>query len=368
MSQVPRAGTPRAILATLLVLVVATALALVGCLAIGPGPVRSKEKKVIGYVTYWDQQRGFDTVRRHLDRFEEVTPFWYSLDARGRIVLVDDDNTTIDRRTVRFLQGKGIRVIPAITNLRNGDWDPGLVSSVLHDPARLRAHVRNIVTLATTEGYDGIDLDYEDLWAADRDTYSAFLRELSGALHAKGKVLTSAVHPKMSDAGDDDRNAAQDYRAIGAAVDEVRVMTYDYHWKTSPPGPVAPARWVEDVIAWTVTQIPKEKVVLGAVLLGYDWVGGVGTTVDYQQAMSLAGRHRAAVDHRAGDRSPSFTYIDSRGRKHEVWFEDAQSVNVKLGLVQKYGLGGVFFWRLGGEDPAVWPSVAARGRDAAGSG
>jgi spore germination protein len=71
----------------------------------------------------------------------------------------------------------------------------------------------------------------------------------------------------VSDAGDDGRNAAQDFRAIGVAVDEVRVMTYDYSWDTSPPGPIAPADWVREVIAWTVTEIPRHKVVLCVVLL-----------------------------------------------------------------------------------------------------
>ena len=46
-------------------------------------------------------------------------------------------------------------------------------------------------------------------------------------------------------------------------------------------------------------------------------------------------------------------------------FEDAQSVEAKLGLVQEYDLGGVFFWRLGGADERVWtlvqPSEVARG-------
>jgi spore germination protein YaaH len=44
-------------------------------------------------------------------------------------------------------------------------------------------------------------------------------------------------------------------------------MTYDYSWDTSPPGPIAPADWVREVIAWTVTEIPRHKVVLCVVLL-----------------------------------------------------------------------------------------------------
>lgn len=316
------------------------------------------EPKRVGYVPYWDQRRGFDVVRQHLDLFDQVSPVWYSLEPTGDIVLADAENTTVERRTVRLLQAKGIEVIPTITNLRDGDWAPGLVQSMLHDPAAVRTHVRELVELVDSKGYDGIDIDYEHLRAEDRRQYSDFLTMLGEALHDEGKVLTTAVHPKTSEEGDDERNVAQDFAAIGAAVDQVRVMTYDYSWEDSPPGPVAPAGWVEEVIEWTVTQVPPHKVVLGIVLLGYDWANGHGETVDYEQARATARAHNVTV-RRSGDGSPWFRYRDASGTRHEVWFEDAESVSAKLGLVSEYGLGGTFFWRLGGEDSEVW-SLANR--------
>lgn len=322
----------------------------------GPAPVPGREPTVIAYVPYWDQQRGFASVRRNIERIDEVSPFWYSLDRQGAVVLADDENTTIDRATVRFLRDRGIKVLPTVTNLRNGDWVPDLVSGMLADPAAVDRHVRALTDLAVREGYDGIDLDYEDLRAADREPYVAFLRRLATALHAEGKLLATSVHPKSDDAGDDERNVAQDYRAIGQIVDQVRVMTYDYAWDTSPPGPVAPARWVEEVIAWTVTQVPADKVVLGSVLLGYDWVDGRGTTMDHERAMALAERHGAQI-RRQPDKAPWFRYTDDAGREHEVHWEDGPSVEVKLRLVAEYGLGGTFFWSLGREDPAVWSAL-----------
>lgn len=310
----------------------------------------------IGYVPYWDQDRAFRVVRHNPELFDQVSPVWYAPDSQGRVELADADNTTIDLVTVNSLQANGIEVIPTVTNLRDGEWDPETVQAMLHDPGAQDNHVDELVELAVANQYDGIDIDYEDLSGQDRDVFSEFLTELGTALRAAGKQLTVAVHPKSSDEGDDERNVAQDYRAIGAAADQVRVMTYDYSWDTSRPGPVAPADWVADVIAWTVTQIPPEKVVLGIVLLGYDWGDGPGITVDYEQAHSIAEAHDATV-RRSEDGSPWFAYRDSSGTRHEVWYEDAQSARAKLTLVSEYGLGGAFFWRLGGEDPRVWPTA-----------
>jgi spore germination protein len=318
----------------------------------GATPVR------IGYVPYWDQRRALDVVWQHPDMFDEVSPVWYSLEPNGRIVLADDTYTHVNPQAVRAMQDRGIRVIPTVTSLRNGHWNADIAQQMLHDPVARRTHIRELVELAVTNGYDGVDIDYESLSSEDRDVYSRFLTKLGRKLHAAGKVLTASVHPKVSNAGYDERNLAQDYRAIGAAVDEVRVMTYDYSWDTSPPGPVAPAQWVERVIAWTVTQIPPEKVILGIDLLGYNWTGGRGVTVGHQRAQILAESHGATI-RRADDGSPWFTYRDSSGNRHEVWWEDAKSVRVKLPLVAEYGLGGVYFWRLGGEDSNVWPAARA---------
>jgi spore germination protein YaaH len=110
------------------------------------------------------------------------------------------------------------------------------------------------------------------------------------------------------------------------------------------------------VIAWTVTQIPPEKVILGIVLLGYDWGEGPGITVAYEQAHSTAAANDATIQ-RSKEGSPWFAYRDSSGTRHEVWYEDSQSARAKLTLVSEYGLGGAFFWRLGGEDPGVWPTA-----------
>ncbi|MGH3511802.1 MAG: hypothetical protein ACRDQI_13280 [Pseudonocardiaceae bacterium] len=61
--------------------------------------------------------------------------------------------------------------------------------------------------------------------------------------------------------------------AIGAAVDEVRLMGYDYHWNGSPPEPIAPITWIREVLTYAKTQISPQKIVLG-----YLWPATTGST------------------------------------------------------------------------------------------
>src|SRR5690606_40190140 len=53
--------------------------------------------------------------------------------------------------------------------------------------------------------------------------------------------------------------------------------------------------------------------------------------------------------------SPYYRYTDTSGQEHEVWFEDARSVQVKYETVREYGLRGVSYWVLGNPFPQNWP-------------
>jgi len=44
--------------------------------------------------------------------------------------------------------------------------------------------------------------------------------------------------------------------------------------------------------------------------------------------------------------TPFFHYTAEDGVVHEVWFEDARSMSVKLRLIAEYGFLGAGFWNL----------------------
>ena len=47
------------------------------------------------------------------------------------------------------------------------------------------------------------------------------------------------------------------------------------------------------------------------------------------------------------------------GRPQKVWLEDGRSLAAKAGLVGRYGLGGLAFWRYGFETPSIYDDVEA---------
>lgn len=317
---------------------------------------RAPSGRVVASMPYWAIAADTAVVLAHRSNFSEASPWMYGLDARGDVVPQYEQNDTAVTDALDSLRSAGLPLVPTIANVVNGgDFTYQPIAGVLHDPGRRAKQVADIVHLVTGNDYAGIDIDYENLRAVDRQVFTDFVTELATALHTRGKTLSVAVFAKADDAGYDQRNQAQDYAAIGRAADQVRLMGYDYHWETSPPGPIAPVEWIGSVLDYAVTQIPAQRIVLGVPLYGYDWTGSTGTPVDERQATALADRYRSAVQWDSSAQAPWFGYTDNAGRSHTVWFENGRSTGAKLDLARHSGISGVFLWMGGPPDDGTWP-------------
>lgn len=312
--------------------------------------------------TSWDGERARASWLANRYLIDEISPVWYQLGAGGDGSLVRYSGAC-DAALVAEAHESGALILPLVNNAYGGVFDAAPVSAVLHDPALRAAHVAALVDEVIACGYDGIDIDYESLdGMGDREVFSLFVEELAAALHAQGRLLAVTVHPKTAEPGEWAGPQAQDWARIGAAADRVRVMTYGYHWQGSGPGPIAPLFWMEDVARFARRQVEPRKVYLGLHLYALDWSAGGATARTWEGVQALAAVHEAErqwVDHQGWQRiaEPRLTYA-ADGVEHEVWYADGTSVAVRLSMARRYGLGGVVFWRLGGEDPACWTALS----------
>ncbi|MHB8125233.1 MAG: glycosyl hydrolase family 18 protein [Desulfitobacteriaceae bacterium] len=175
-------------------------------------------------------------------------------------------------------------------------FDSQLISTVLNDPVIRQRHVQAIVNKVSQMNYEGIDIDYENLFVRDREVFVVFLQELKTALSGLNKVLVVTVHAKTDPTGIWSGAEAHDYVVIGQSADIVRIMGYDFHWQGSTPGSIAPADWVEAVLAYAVSVIPRNKIELGIPTYGYDWPQGQSATgLTYGNAISKANRYNVPI-------------------------------------------------------------------------
>ena len=178
---------------------------------------------MLGYYVPYDPT-SWESFRMHASSLDYVAPQWVTIDACGQIGAQDD------RTLVAYARERGVRVVPSL--LTNDRW---LNHRILTDVAARDRSVQEIVHYVVSSGYDGIDLDFENVAPEDREAYTDFVATVAGALHQAGLTLVVAVPAKTSDvttgwAG------AYDYAALGKVADVVLVMAYAYTTSTTAPG------------------------------------------------------------------------------------------------------------------------------------
>jgi len=286
---------------------------------------------------------------------DEVQADWYTVSRNGRL-----RSASVDPVFVGVAHSDGCRVLATVSNWSGGDFSPVVAHALLRSPDARSRLVNALREACATYAFDGVDLDSESVPARDRDLLSAFVEELTAGLHADGRLLAMAVHPKTSEPGDWPGAQAEDYARLGAAVDEFQVMTYAYSGAWSRPGPIAPPGWVGRVMDFTVSQVDPAKVWMGLPFYGCDWWRGGAREITWSQAARRRAAHGSRVT-RTSSGEARFTYRDRRGR-HVVYFQDRTALAAKLPVLTRDhpDIAGVAIWVMGGEDPRFWPFLARR--------
>lgn len=265
-----------------------------------------------------------------------VAADWYSVDAAGQI----SGQTQIG--VVRFAQRHRLLNLAVVEQT-----NPGVLSALLASPAAERRAMEQMLTMVESDGFAGVNLDWEGIVAEDRVRFNQFVGRLCRLLHAHGYYVTLSVPAETANQPFNSWTGAYDYPVLGRQADLLMIMAYDQHWSGGQPGPIASTAWVRSVLAYTVSTVPHQKVVLGIPGYGYDWTGEGAIALSFVQAEGLK-RQYAPSAH-----SNHFQYLQN-GVVHSVWFENTRSFLNKVHLVSGFELRGIVLWRIGIEDPKIW--------------
>jgi spore germination protein YaaH len=234
---------------------------------------------VSGWVPYWNATQGRQGFTAAGSMFSDVSPFFFTARPDGTIANVGSDTQL--KATVDAARAQGIKVLPSITD-GSGKW---IMATVILANTDSRAqHVQNIVDLVMTNGFDGIDLDYEGFafsdgtpsWESTKPVWVAFVTDLAAALHAKNKLLSVTIPPTWMEVGVVRGYPVYETQKIGAVADRIRLMVYD--WSVGSPGPISPMSWVDLVIAYNSPLVAPSKLQLGIPAYGRNWGRKVNAT------------------------------------------------------------------------------------------
>jgi len=304
--------------------------------------------KVSVWIPPWSTA-ALTSIQANAGAITESNPVWYAWNADYSIAKQwNAENPT-------WRSSMGGLLIPTVQNLVNDSFDGNAAAAMLANATTREAHATALAQLAITNGFDGIDVDYERVPTASRAAFTTFVASLATKLHAANKKLSVTVYAKASDKENWNGPGSQDWSAIGGSADSVKIMAYDYHWSTSAAGAIAPLDWLDQVAAYAEQTIAGGKIMMGLPWYGYDWpASGGAATASFSSAHQTILANSATVQRDAASGEPYFSYSG-----HTVYFQDAAGYAKKLDLLkQKHsGIGGFAHWAAGQEDPDIWKVI-----------
>lgn len=316
-----------------------------------PAPKRPLTE-VNAYTTQLDE-RGKKIVLALGRNFTYLAPFTYRINADGTLTDLQDAGV------LEAAKATNTAPLLVITNFKEGEFSSDLAATILRDTNLQETLITNIIEVMATKGYAGVNFDFEYVYPEDRENYNAFLRRVVSRLHPEGYLVSTSLAPKESAQQEGLLYEAHDYQAHGNIVDFVILMTYEWGWAGGPPWAIAPVNKVRDVIDYAVTVIPRDKILMGVPLYGRDWEvpwveGTIAETISPKDAVRLAAQKGVSIQYNETYQAPFFHYVDENGQRHEVWFEDARSMQAKYNVVKDYNLRGASYWVLGIIFPQNW--------------
>lgn len=203
------------------------------------------------------------------DRITDISIFGWRVSANGTLT------QTFNPRQLDYYREKWphIRFWGCFRNMDDPNDGPFTIFEALRDSAAARARLGDEVQTKMFEAYPwlyGVDLDMESGGDARSDDSEEIFRVVSNRAHTLGKKSSGAL-PALTSTGSVGGENWVRYKQLGQILDHVSIMSYDFAWSGSAPGPVSPGFWLEEVYNWASSQIAPGKISMGLPLYAYFW-------------------------------------------------------------------------------------------------
>jgi chitinase len=241
--------------------------------------------------------------------------------------------------------------------------------------------ISNLVTFMSSRGYDGIDIDWEPLLAADANQFTNLVIGLRTELatFTQYKYLTAAAGA-YSDYRDPPSAEYAIFASVQNQFDQINIMTYDLSgpyagwvtWFNSPlydggyhfpsTGGLLPS--VDGAVSnFIANGVASHKLGIGVAFYGYIWSGGSGTvpaggvrlprqswttnapTVTTPSYAAIRNSYYQSNQYH-WDTNAQAAYLSMTNTPTFISYDDQHTCQIKVSYARNRGLGGVFIWEL----------------------
>ena len=307
--------------------------------------VSAVSRKVHVWAVYWDNKEVLKRLEGLKEEVAGISYFAAYFDSEKKLFLPEN---VMDMKAAVENSGKNGKMDSYLTFVNDllkkeggsSLKDRDLLYYLLSSKESREEHMRDILEMTEQGGFDGVEIDYEamkkdmELWRL----FTSFVNELYGKTSEKKLKLRVILEP-------------------GAPVEELGFvkgpeyvfMCYNLYGYGTEPGPKA------DEI-FLISMVEKGKAVPGETYFavangGFDFIKASGeveqiSTEEAVLRQSQAGDKVIRREEKSGCKV--YSYWDSKGREHEVWYADDETLNFWYGILEREGAKGLSLWRLGG--------------------
>lgn len=287
-----------------------------------------------------------------------VSPTFFTLTRLGKGE-VHENVGDAGKAYIEWAHSNGYQVWPSISNSSMIDT----TSEIMNDYKLRQKLIDKIVSLVLNYNLDGINIDFENMYEADKKLFSRFIIELEPRLNEIGAVLSVDV---TAPDGGETWSMCYDRHTIGKVADYIVFMAYDQYGSSSAKeGTTAGYDWVEvnlKKMVGTQEEIQSDKIILGIPFYTRVWEEDSGnidsSTIDMKYIDAIVPSNAK----KTWDDSLKQYVIEytKNGKKCKIWAEDEKSIEAKLSLIETYNLAGAAYWKKDGETNSIWDLISEK--------
>ena len=258
---------------------------------------------------------------------------------------------------VNWAHGNGYQVWPMFTNSNMSE-----TSKMLSDYKSRETVINQIINYIKQYNLDGINIDFEGMYEADKDNFSRLLIEIRPRLNEIGAVLSVDV---TAPDGAPEWSLCYDRYTIGKVADYVMFMAYDqYGVSATKAGTTAGHNWVEANVKKFLGQeeVKAEKIILGIPFYTRVWKEINGNVISSVVNIGNVNNVIPSNATKTWDEDLQQYYVEYKkgGATYKIWVEDEKSIEAKLDLVSKYNLGGAAYWEYDRATNSIWNLIESK--------
>ncbi|KMT03226.1 hypothetical protein BVRB_8g197740 [Beta vulgaris subsp. vulgaris] len=315
---------------------------------------------------YWSPDNGVPASDIDSTLFTHLFCAFASLNTQTNQLSIPSGCTTFPQT----VKGKNPSV-KSLLSIGGGDVSSADFNRMASQPSSRKTFIDSSINIALANGYQGLDLDWEQqATVQEMNNLAALLNEWRAAINARAAprlLLTAALYYRAQ------ANPAATFptQAIRNSLDWVNVMAYDFYAPAWAPQPFVtrPHASLRDpnsqvsgssgISSWINAGVPANKLVLGVPFYGYAWKltnannngilapssGGdtsvANGTPRYKDIKAFISQKRATVKYDSA-------YVTNYCYSGTTWigYDDTQSIATKVAYAKSTGLLGYFAWNI----------------------